>query len=741
MRIRRPRTSLRRSAVVLAIAVLTSVSLAELRILDPAFVQAVRERTLDTYQRYRPREYRDLPVRVVDIDERSLALYGQWPWPRTRVAELTRRLVDLGASVVCYDVLFAEPDRSSPQRFVSEIEYADPREAEQVQALVSRLPDHDQIFARALHEAPSVLGFAAIPGARADWPPVRAGLAFAGTDPKTILPPMQGAAGSLPLLNDAARGIGGISLNAGETSGVVRRIPMLFSNGTHLYPSLSIEALRVAFGADSILVRSTGSSGEANTGQAAIVGLRVGDLQIPLTAQGELWLYFDRNRAERYVSAADVLDPAKADEIREKLEGQVAFVGTSAVGLLDNRVSPLGEEIPGVAIHAQAVEQVLSGNFLSRPDWADGLEIGLTVVLGVGIALLLLVLGAQYTFVIGGLATAATLLGAWLAFTRAGLLFDPIFPAASGLAVYLGTTGLLYIFTDRERRFVRQAFGQYLAPELLEQLERSPDVMRLGGEVRELSIMFMDVRDFTPLSERLTAPELIHFLNQLFSPLSDAICAELGTIDKYIGDSIMAFWNAPVAVPDHPARACRAGLKMVEAVRKLSAEDAFGFRANGYDDLKVRIGIGINTGEACVGNMGSERRFNYSVVGDAVNTAARLESSCKAVGAELLISEPTAALVPDFAMLEVGEVPLKGKARPAKVFALLGDESFAKSPTFQDLARRHAVLIEAIAARSVANARAALERCRELAPDLQIYASLEGKVSALETAEPFAKAS
>jgi adenylate cyclase len=741
VKVRRTRIGLQRSAAVLAIAVVTSLCIAEIRVIDPAFIVAVRERTLDAYQRYRPRDYNNPPVRVVDIDERSLALYGQWPWPRTRVAELTRRLVELGASVVCFDVLFAEPDRSSPQRFLSGVDYAETPEASQLRALVSRFPDHDEIFARVLAQSPSVLGFAAVPGTTKAWPPTRSGLAFTGTDPKTVLAPIQGAAASLPILNDAARGIGGISLNTAETGGVVRRIPMLFSNGSSVYPSLSVESLRVAIGADSVLVRSTGSSGEAETGDAAILGLRVGEFQVPLTSRGDLWLYFDRNRPERYLSAADVLDIARSGAIRPQVEGQVVFIGTSAVGLLDNRVSPLGEEIPGVAIHAQALEQILSGTFLSRPDWADGLEIVLTVVLGVGVALLLLMFGAQYSFVIGGIATAVTLLSAWLAFIYGGLLFDPVYPAASGLAVYLATTGILHIFTDRERRFVRQAFGQYLAPELLEQLEEKPDIMKLGGQVRELSIMFMDIRDFTPLSERLSAEELVHFLHQVFSPLTEAIYSELGTVDKYIGDSIMAFWNAPVAVPNHAEHACRAAIKMAEAVKQLTAEDAFGFRAKGYDEIDVKIGIGVNTGDACVGNMGSERRFNYSVVGDAVNTAARLESSCKAVGAELLISEPTAQQVPDFAMLEVGEVALKGKSRPAKVFALLGDEVYAKSPRFQELARHHAVLMGAIAAGSGEGAWTALNSCRSLAPDLQLYTPLELKLRALMSEAEVAKAS
>ena len=683
---------------------------------------------------------RDLPVRVVDIDEKSLATYGQWPWPRTRVAQLTRRLADLGATVVCFDILFAEPDRSTPQRFASEIEYEDPQDLERVQSVLGRLPDHDQIFARAIEKSPTVLGFASTASATDSWPPVRSGLAFAGTDPKLVLQPMNGATTNLPLLNAVARGMGGISLNVGETSGVVRRIPLLFSNGSDVYPSLAVEALRVAFGADSILVRSTGASGEASGQQPAIVGLRVGDLQIPLTARGELWLYFDRNRQARYVSAADILDPAKAEDVRPQVEGQIVFVGTSAVGLLDNRVSPLGEEIPGVAIHAQAAEQILSGTFLKRPDWADGLEISLTVVIGLTVAVLLLVFGAQYSFLLGGLVTMVTMAASWLAFTRAGLLLDPIYPTGSGLAVFLAITGVLYITTDRERRFVRQAFGQYLAPELLTELEERPDVMRLGGEVRDLSIMFMDIRDFTGISERLSAPELIQFLNRLFAPLSDAIHAELGTLDKYIGDSIMAFWNAPVKIADHPVRACRAGLRMLEVVERLSAEDAFGFRASGRDELQIRIGIGINSGEACVGNMGSERRFNYSVVGDAVNIAARLESNCKAVGADLLISEQTALRVPDFATLEVGEIQLKGKSRPSKVFALLGDETFAQSLKFQELARHHAMLLDGIATHDPSNARVALAVCQRLAPELRIYAQFEHRVRALDSREQVAGA-
>ena len=196
--------------------------------------------------------------------------------------------------------------------------------------------------------------------------------------------------------------------------------------------------------------------------------------------------------------------------------------------------------------------------------------------------------------------------------------------------------------SDREKRFIRQAFGQYLVPELIKKLEESPGALKLGGETRRLSIMFLDIRGFTGISEALSADELVTLLNRLFSPLSDAIFREQGTIDKYIGDSIMAFWNAPVEVPDHPLRACRAALAMRAIVDELNAGDAFGFAARGRSDLQVKIGVGINTGTACVGNMGSERRFNYSVIGDAVNVAARIEASCKEMGVDILISESVA---------------------------------------------------------------------------------------------------
>src|SRR5262249_21058488 len=228
---------------------------------------------------------------------------------------------------------------------------------------------------------------------------------------------------------------------------------------------------------------------------------------------------------------------------------------------------------------------------------------------------------------------------------------DPIYQSLATALTDVAAERVLHVAAAQEKKFVRQAFGQYLAPELLSRLEPSPQAMQLGGEDRDITIMFMDVRGFTPISEQLTATELVGFINTLLAPLSDAIQSELGTIDKYIGDSIMAFWNAPLDIADHTTRACRAALKMREVVQGLTDVDAFGFSGRGFEDSTVRIGIGLNAGMACVGNMGSQKRFNYSAMGDVVNVAARIESATKSFGVDVLVSEDVCRAAPGMAFL------------------------------------------------------------------------------------------
>ncbi|MBD1547340.1 CHASE2 domain-containing protein [Roseibium aggregatum] len=724
-------------ALVTVAAILGLTAATGLRAINPDFVTAVRELTFDYYQRFSPRPYAAAPVRVADIDEASIAKYGQWPWPRTRLAELVTTLTDMGAAVIAFDIVFSEPDRTSPTRITESLSLDDAGDPQALKALLDRLPDNDESFAAALAQSPSVLGFAARRDTQGRAPASKSGFAYGGTDPVKILPAFPSALPSLAILENEASGIGGISLSAKDQSGVVRRAPLLFSDGKQLYPGLAVEALRVAQGAKGLLVKTTGASGQTDTGNPAITDVKIGAFTVPTTADGEMWVYFDHERPERYVSVKDILDPEKRAEVTPLVEGQIVFVGTSAAGLRDIRATPLGELVPGVTIHAQATEQIINGNYLTRPDWANGAETLATFLVGIVVILALPMIGAIGTGLLGAGAAAAMIGGSYYFFLKDGLLIDPIYPSFATFMVFAVTTALLYFLTEREKRFVRHAFSQYLSPDLVTQLENSPEQLVLGGEMRPMTILFMDIRGFTPISEQLTPTELVSFLNTLLSPLSDAIQAEQGTIDKYIGDSIMAFWNAPLMIEAHASHACRAALDMLATVDRLNEEDAFGFKARKLKTQTVKIGIGLNSGEACVGNMGSDKRFNYSVIGDAVNVASRIESSCKAVGAELLVSDETRNEAPEFAYLEAGEIPLKGKSEAVRLFALVGSEKLRTSEGFRKLSRLHADLMEALRDGEPKKAERLLIDCRSAAPDhLQhFYDRFGERIAALEAAK------
>ncbi|MHB2166330.1 CHASE2 domain-containing protein [Alsobacter sp. R-9] len=724
-------SSLSRRRLPVLAALATLMAIVGVRAADPGIVSGLRNLTFDAYQRLKPREYGDPAVRVVAIDDDALAALGQWPWPRTRMAELTQSLVDLGAAAVGFAVLFSEPDRLSPAQMVRQLP-ADVADRPAVKAVVAELPDADEAFAATLRTTPSILAFATTGEPNTLRPQVKTRWAYASADPARLIPPFAGTTPPLPLLEQGAKGIGATSLRSGGISGgVVRRVPLYVSDGKTLFPSFPVEALRVAQGARTLVIRGTGASGEFGAGRTSLIDTRIGDVVVPMTGDGEFWVYYDRTRPERRISARDVLDTARRADLASRVDGQIVVVGLTAAGLGDSWGTALGESIPGVDLQAQVLEQMVQGSFLTRYDWADGLETVATLVLGLVVLGLTLAFGPALSLAVGTVAAGAAFAASWVAFSQASLLFDPVYPALGALATHLAVTGGLFVTTDRDRRFVRQAFGQYLAPQLLAELEKAPDRMVLGGEIRPLTIMFMDVRDFTPISESISATELVGFLNSLLSPLSDAIQAQGGTIDKYIGDSIMAFWNAPLDVPDHAARACRAALAMRSVVREMNAADAFGFRAAGRTDLAVKIGIGINTGEACVGNMGSQRRFNYSAVGDAVNVAARIESASKGFATEILVSEATVRQAPGFAVLDVDAVPLKGKSAALRLYALYGDETVAGTPAFKALQADHDAMMTAWRAGRFQDAIALARACEtRAAPEFAaFYASFAARLA------------
>ena len=664
-----------------------------LRAADPYPVQALREIAFDFYQRSRPRAAADFPIRIIDIDEASLREVGQWPWPRDRLSLMVDRLGEMGAAAIAFDVLLPEPDRLSPRRLARDF----PGLAD-----AAALPDTDEMLARALGRAPVVLGFADSPYSRTLPEAPKSGFAVSGGNPIQAVPQLQGAVVPLPSLGAAASGLGSLSLASADSVATVRRLPLLWTDGKQYFPTLSLETLRLALGVTTIVVM-------AETGGGGFVeAVRIGDITIPTTPAGELWLHYRRPDAGQYVAARDLLGP---DYRRHAagVAGHIVLIGTSASGLLDIHGTPLGDNVPGVSIHAQALEQMLSASFLTRTDWVSGLEIVGFLALGVLLVFAILGLGPLAGLVIGAAARSGAGLYSWLMFTTAGVLVDPSFPLLGLAVVYAALVFFRFLRTDRDKRQLRRAFGHYVAPALLAQIERDGARLQLGGETRQLSVMFTAVRGFTTLSERLAPQRLLGILNTLFGALGARITEEMGTIDKFVGDAVMAFWNAPVDVADHARRACRAALGMRATLRRLNAEDAFGLRGAAAGVEEIGIGVGIATGEALVGNMGLETRFDYSALGDTVNTAARLEGACKDVAYDIVLAAATAAAAPDFACLEAGSILLKGKSGRAPIHILVGDAELAKSAAFRALEAEHRQLVAAL--RDGRDAGALVARC------------------------------
>lgn len=675
-------------------------ALVALRLADPYPVEVARNTAFDVLQRLAPRPAGDWPVRVVDIDEASLAEVGQWPWPRDVLATLTERLGELGAAAIGFDVLFPEPDRLSPSRRArTPLGWAT--------AGASPLPDTDRLFAAALARTPSILGFSVTTGAGTRPPPVpRAGFAVSGTDPTPSVPEMAGAVLPLPVLAAAAPGLGGLSLDARDSAGVVRQVPLVWRAGGHFYPSLSLEALRIALGAETIVILGD------TAGQGVVDGIRVGDITVPTDAAGNLTLYAARPDAALFVSARDLLGPGYRD-LAPLVAGQIVLVGTSASGLIDLHGTPLGDNVPGVAIHAGAIQQMLAGSYLVRADWVSGLEIAGFVFAGLVIALLVLRVGPLAGLAVGTAMLGAVVAASWYLFRRHGVLADPSFALVGGFLTWAAMVFVRFVISDADRRQIRRAFGNYVSPALLAEIERTGARLRLGGEVRELTVMFADMRDFTTISEAMAPQALLGMLNTLFGALGREVMAHFGTIDKFIGDALMAFWNAPVDVEDHARRACAAALGMRGRLAALNAADAFGRRAAGTDPAGLAIGIGISTGPALVGNVGLETRFDYSCLGDTVNVASRVEGAAKALGYDIAAVEATRAAASDFAWLEAGALALKGKARREPIHILVGDPAAARTPAFAALGAAHAAAIAAL--RAGEGAREQISRCRMLA--------------------------
>src|SRR5581483_7033346 len=511
------------------------IGIAALRVADFAPIEELRVRVFDFYQRFDPRVKTARPVTIVDIDEPSLKKFGQWPWPRTYMADMVINLANLGAVAIAFDVVFSEPDRLNPDIAAKTMRYLD----ETTRTKLRELPSNDQILADAVRRTRVVLGETGLDTVVSeidkDLPFTGVGTVGEGAEPRFF-----------------------------EFPGLLRNVPAL-------------EKVAAGRGLLTIVPERNGIK---------TVGVR--GLDVPTDKYGEVWVHFARHDPSIYVSAASILDNSAPVE---KIRGKLVLIGTGAVALNDIKTTPVSSALPGVEIHAQVLEAALTHAVLSQPNYGLGVELLGAFILGILVIMFTPNLGPVTLVGVGALFATVLIGTSWYFYKEQRLLIDFTYPLLSTTAIYLTLIFASFVREQAQRRQIRSAFGQYISPALVEQLAQSPEKLKLGGEEREMTIMFSDVRGFTSISEsyKHDPQGLTALMNRFLTPLTDAILARKGTIDKYMGDAIMAFWNAPIDDNDHQVNACNAALDMLEKIDALNKEREIEARESGRAYIPINV--------------------------------------------------------------------------------------------------------------------------------------------------------
>lgn len=665
-----------------------------LRVSESGLIHRLRNAGFDTMMRLSPREaISPSPIVLLAIDQTALDEQGQWPWSRLKMAELTDTIREAGAGVVVFDINFAQEDRMKAARV---------QEVLGIELPPGEYPDPDLAFAESLSQTAAVLasfsrqkspsenGYQSTAANTSTRFP--AGYFAVGEDPTFHVPQAPAFTDPLPSFARSSMALGS-AMSAADADGILRRVPTAIAIGepgalaTELRFFLSIEALRVATGTAQYGITSRPPSPAGTPHELrGLEKLEMGKLSLPIDTQGHLRLYESHEFGAEVVSVADVLSPddARSGPAKAKLAGKVVFVAPRVFGLGDRAIGPLGTLRRGVDFHVGLAEQIIAGEFVAEPRWARLAET--LALLSLGLALMLTLAGRRRRLsqqVILGLALLALPLAAsWLIFDQGWLqpdsgergsthlLVDGIWASLVGLLVFVSGLSGRALQTELAQRTLRASFSRYLPPSVVEVLDRDTDLSLFDPKEREITVMFVDVRGFTTLSEALNAKQSVALVNRFLTAISDSIQQESGTIDKYLGDGVMAFWNAPTEQPNHRELAIGAGLSILQAIDALNIElktdpDLAEVMAN----RKLTVGIGLNTGRASVGNFGSEKRLDYSAIGDTVNSAARLEGLCKEFSAELILSSSTLCGISN-SFEHLGPTPIRGREDTIDVYCL-----------------------------------------------------------------------
>ena len=643
------------SVTVTGLAVIAFMAFCYIK--QPRFMRILDHKVYDAFLHlYHNTEISPVPV-IVDLDEKSLARYGQWPWPRLLVAELVQGIVRQGAAAVGVDILFIEEDRSSPKQLARDFKRFHDLDVG-FENLPADFHDYDKLLAKTLKELPVILGmylrFGGQPDEGSESPPTVGTILQKSADAaphEERISHAQGAVLPLETYWDAAP-FGLVNMHTDE-DGVVRRIPLLAGYKDKFYLALSLRTLMTALGQKNAILRA---------GPDGLEALRVGKLTIPVSPEGSIIVpYKGPAKTYPYYSAKDVLDGALPEDA---LKGRIVFLGTSATGLLDIRVSPLHSAYPGVEVHATILDAMLQQRFLRIPPWTPGAQfLAITLCGMIAAPAFGFARPRVYLLIVAALLGGALYVSAH--FFKSGFVVSPLY-----VMLTIGLQGSLLLCLrfwqeDRQKTVLRNAFSRYVAPEVVERITRLETNIFAGEEV-EATVMFTDIRGFTSIAESLRPEQVVSLLNRYFTPMTALVRGNKGTLDKFVGDALMAFWNAPVPVPGHPALAVSTALAMISQLKTMNADlqQDFGHALN--------MGVGLHTGIVFVGNMGSKELLNYTVIGDNVNLASRLEGLCPRYGVDVVISEETRTrCAEDFVFQQLDTLRVKGKEQPISVFTAL----------------------------------------------------------------------
>jgi len=675
---------------------------------------------------------------ILDIDEKSLAEKeqggeGHWPWSRDRLALLVDKLFDkYHVAIVGFDVLFAERDESSAIRVLEKLAKQELRDDPQYQTALNQIRprlEYDNIFAQKIRGRPVVLAYTFSSEDLSQAPrkgklpaPV---LKRAELEGKTIdATSWNGYTANLDVLEDGAASAGHINPYV-DDDGIIRRVPMLAEYKGAYYEPLSLAMVRVLFGSPPVNP-IFGEEG-ASSGYPSLEWLQIGSQRIPVDDTASAFVPYRGSKGSfKYFSVVDVLhERVKAEDLR----GKIVLVGATAQGLLDLQATPVGSAYPGVELHANMIAGMLDGDIMQKPPGVEGAEFLLLLVLGLIMAVLLPRLNLL-KLTVATLLVLVVVLGTNLAVFHYGRV---VLPLASSLVMImlLFTINMAYGFfvEARGKRQITGLFGQYVPPELVDEMAKNPENFSMVGESREMTVLFTDVRGFTTISEGLDPKALSMLMNEFLTPLTEIIYKHRGTIDKYMGDCIMAFWGAPLTDPAHARNGILAGLEMHRTLRDLQPQ----FKARNWPE--IRIGVGLNSGRMSVGNMGSRIRLAYTVMGDAVNLASRLEGITKEYGADIIVGEGTKNAVSDVVFRELDRVRVKGKDVAVTIFEPMGLEGQVDGSRLGEIQIFHQML-QRYRSQDWEMAQLKLLDLQKMSPESKLYKTFLDRVAFLRVNPP-----